>query len=32
MAGKFFEKKKIPFVEADYLAIIEEMKRRLKEQ
>jgi len=32
MAGKFFEKKKTPFNEADYLAIIEEMKRRLQEQ
>jgi len=32
MAGKFFEKKKIQFNEADYLAIIEEMKRQLPEQ
>jgi hypothetical protein len=32
MAGKFFAKKKIQFVESDYLAIVEEVNRRLREQ
>lgn len=32
LAGKFFERKKIEFVEADYFAVIEKMKRRLQEK
>lgn len=30
MAGKFFKKRKIQFNETDYLAIVEDMKRRLQ--